>query len=228
MVDDELALRDAVQYALRAEGFDVSTVADGESALQALTGGSFDLVVLDVVLADLSGVEVCRRIRAERDVPILMLTARDTETDIVLGLEAGADDYMTKPFSMRELAGRVRALLRRRALDRARDERLVTVGDVTVDLLQHEIRIAGRAVHVTPTEFRLLELLASADRPFSRREILQYVWNTPVVPDERACDVHIANVRRRIEDDPARPQRLLTARGVGYRLARVKEPEENV
>jgi two-component system response regulator RegX3 len=147
-----------------------------------------------------------------------MLTARDAEADVVLGLEAGADDYVTKPFSMRELVGRTRAILRRRERDRTGGERTRVRGDVEIDLLQHEVRIAGRQIAVTPTEFRLLALLAETARPFSRREILEHVWQTPFVPDERSCDVHIANVRRKIEDDPSVPTRLLTVRGVGYRL----------
>jgi two-component system response regulator RegX3 len=228
LVDDEEAIRDAVEYSLRAEGFDVSCMADGQSALDAVGRAEFDLVVLDVMLGDVSGVEVCRRIRAQRDVPILMLTARDTELDVVLGLEAGADDYVTKPFSTPELVGRMRAMLRRRALDRAGGERVLHTGDIEIDVLSHELRVAGKKVRVTPIELRLLTLLAGADRTFTRLEILQHVWQTPVVPDERSCDVHIANVRRKIEEDPSRPRRLLTVRGVGYQLARVKEPEGNM
>jgi two-component system response regulator RegX3 len=219
VVDDEVAIREAVAYSLQAEGYDVESRADGRSTLDAVAQAPFDLVVLDLMLDDISGVEVCRRIRAEHDVPILMLTARDAEVDIVIGLEAGADDYVTKPFSMRELVSRIRAMLRRRELDRSGAERARSAGDIDVDLVQHEVRVAGRPVRLTPTEFRLLALLSSEERPFTRREILQHVWRTPFIPDERSCDVHIANVRRKIEDDPGTPERLLTVRGVGYRLA---------
>jgi two-component system, OmpR family, response regulator RegX3 len=220
VVDDEEAIRDSVAYSLRAEGLDVTERASGQGALDAVAAEVFDVVVLDVMLGDISGVEVCRRIRAIADVPILMLTARTEEADIVLGFEAGADDYLVKPFSMRELVSRTRAILRRRELDRAGGERTRTAGDVTIDLLRHEVAVAGRQVRVTPTELRLLSLLASKDRSFTRREILEHVWETSFVPDERSCDVHIANLRRKIEDDPGAPTRVLTVRGVGYRLAR--------
>jgi two-component system response regulator RegX3 len=220
VVDDEDAIRDSVAYALRAEGMEVEARASGAAALEGFAEGSFDLVILDVMLGDMSGVEVCRRIRAVAHLPILMLTARTEEADVVLGFEAGADDYVVKPFSMRELISRIRAILRRRELDRAAGDGLRTAGDVTIDLLRHEVAVAGRHVRVTPTELRLLALLASQDRAFTRREILEHVWETTFVPDDRSCDVHIANLRRKIEDDPAAPRRVLTVRGVGYRLAR--------
>ena len=220
VVDDEAAIREAVAYSLHAEGFEVEERESGAGALDAVSASPFDLVVLDVMLGDVSGVEICRRIRATADVPILMLTARTEEADVVLGFEAGADDYVPKPFSMRELISRTRAILRRRELDRAGGERARVAGDVEIDLLRHEVTVGGRPVRVTPTELRLLSLLASADRSFTRREILEHVWETTFVPDERSCDVHIANLRRKIEDDPADPRRVLTVRGVGYRLAR--------
>jgi DNA-binding response OmpR family regulator len=151
-------------------------------------------------------------------VPVLLLTARDTEADLVLGFEAGADDYVKKPFSMTELVIRVRAMLRRQELGRNRAQRVVSVGDLSIDLGRHEVSVDGEHVRLTPTEVRLLTLLATEDRAFSRREILEHVWETMFVPDERSCDVHIANLRRKIEDDPAHPSRVLTVRGVGYRL----------
>jgi two-component system response regulator RegX3 len=220
VVDDEEAIREAVTYSLRAEGLDVASREDGQGALDAVDAEPFDLVVLDVMLGDVSGVEVCRRMRARSDVPILMLTARDEEADVVLGFEAGADDYVTKPFSMRELVSRARAILRRRELDRGAMTHVRRAGDVELDLLRHQASVGGRPVSLTPTEHRLLALLASEDRAFSRRELLEHVWETTFVPDERSCDVHIANLRRKIEDDAAAPERLLTVRGVGYRLAR--------
>jgi two-component system response regulator RegX3 len=216
VVDDEPAIRDAVAYALRAEGLDVDERSDGASALEAVDGDRFDLVVLDVMLGDLSGVEVCRRLRADSDVPILMLTARDAEADLVLGLEAGADDYVTKPFSMLELVTRVRAMLRRRDLDRG-----VTVrrfGALEIDRGRHEVRLEGKSLRLTPTEFRLLALLGSEDRAFTRREIMQHLWDSSYIGDERAADVHVANIRRKIERDPAAPDRVVTVRGIGYRL----------
>jgi two-component system, OmpR family, response regulator RegX3 len=220
VVDDEDAIREALAYSLQAEGYRVASRSDGRSALDAVASEPFDLVVLDVMLGDLSGIEVCRQIRSSADVPILMLTARDAEADVVLGLEAGADDYVTKPFSMREVVSRTRAMLRRRELDRSGGERMLHAGDVEIDLLRHEVWVDGRLARVTPTEFRLLALLAGSDRAFGRREILEHVWQTPFVPDERSCDVHIANVRRKVEEDHTRPKRLITVRGVGYRLVR--------
>jgi DNA-binding response OmpR family regulator len=221
VVDDEQAILEAVAYSLRAEGFQVECSEDGMSALAAVTEDEFDLVVLDVMLGDISGVEVARRIRAVHDVPILMLTARGEEADLVLGFEAGADDYVTKPFSMLELISRTRAILRRRELDRATPEQRIHAGDLELDLLRHELSVGGRPVRVSPTELRILALLAGEDRPFTRREILEHAWETTFVPDLRACDVHIANLRKKIESEPSAPQRLLTVRGVGYRLARM-------
>jgi two-component system response regulator RegX3 len=221
VVDDEAAIADAVAYALREDGFEVETRGDGESALASIESNGFDLVVLDIRLPRLSGVEVCRRARTASPVPILMLTARDSEVDRVLGLEAGADDYVTKPFSMPELLARVRALLRRRQLDQAqtRPSRYV-VGDLAVDLDGQQLWIDERPVHLTASEFRLLTLLArEPGRVFSRREIMQHLWASDFVADERACDVHVSNLRRKIEDDPSHPQRLLTVRGIGYQLS---------
>jgi two-component system response regulator RegX3 len=221
VVDDEEAIRDGVAYSLRAEGLEVECRDDGTSALAAVEQNGFDLVVLDIMLGDISGIEVCRRIRASKDVPILMLTARDEEADLVLGFEAGADDYVMKPFSMRELISRTRAILRRRELDRAAPDQVVRAGDVEIDLLRHEVTIAGTPARVSPTELRILALLAGEDRAFTRKEILQHAWETTFVPDVRACDVHIANLRKKIEPLPSNPVRLLTVRGVGYRLARL-------
>jgi DNA-binding response OmpR family regulator len=216
--DDELTIREAVAYALKVEGLKVRTYDTGSGALDATRDRSFDLAILDVVLPDISGLEVCRRIRASGGLPVMLLTAQDTEADLVLGFEAGADDYVRKPFSMTELVIRVRAMLRRQELDRSLVQRSVTVGDVTIDLARHEATVAGVNIRLTPTELRLLTLLAYEDRAFSRREILEHVWETVFVPDERSCDVHVANLRRKLEDDPANPQRVLTVRGVGYRL----------
>jgi two-component system response regulator RegX3 len=216
--DDELTIREAVAYALRVEGVKVKTYETGGAALDAARDKPFDLVILDVMLPDISGLEVCRRIRTSSGVPVMLLTARDTEADLVLGFEAGADDYIKKPFSMTELVIRVRAILRRQELDRSIGQRIVSVGDLSIDLARHEVRVNGDHVRLTPTEVRLLTLLATEDRAYSRREILEHVWETVFVPDERSCDVHVANLRRKIEDDPAHPKRVLTVRGVGYRL----------
>jgi two-component system response regulator RegX3 len=223
VVDDEAAIRETVGYALRGEGYEVSDAADGEEALEAARSNGFDVLILDLMLPKLSGVEVCRRLRAESDVPILLLTAKDAEVDRVLGLEAGADDYVTKPFSMAELVSRVRAILRRRQLDRSASGGIVhRVGGLTLDLVRYGAQVDGRAVSLTRSEFRLLALLAAEpERVFSRREIMQHLWESSYVGDQRACDIHVSNIRRKIERDPARPDRLLTVRGVGYRLVAV-------
>jgi two-component system response regulator RegX3 len=223
VVDDEAAIRETVGYALRGEGYEVSDAADGEEALEVARSNGFDVLILDLMLPKLSGVEVCRRLRAESDVPILLLTAKDAEVDRVLGLEAGADDYVTKPFSMAELVSRVRAILRRRELDRSSSGALVyRVGGLTLDLVRYGAQVDGRAVNLTRSEFKLLALLAGEpERVFSRREIMQHLWESSYVGDQRACDIHVSNIRRKIERDPARPERLLTVRGVGYRLVAV-------
>ncbi|HSL65389.1 MAG TPA: response regulator transcription factor [Gaiellaceae bacterium] len=218
VVDDEPGIVDFVSYALQRDGYAVETAATGEDALRHVRGQTLDVVVLDVMLPDGSGIDVCRRIRAESDVPVIMLTARDAETDVVVGLEAGADDYVTKPFSMAELAGRIRALLRRRELDAsARGAQPVReAAGIRVDLGRHEATVDGRRVALTPSEFRILALLVGQpDRAFTRREIMQHIWNTPHVPDVRTCDAHVSNLRRKL----GTPSRIATVRGVGYRLA---------
>jgi two-component system response regulator RegX3 len=223
VVDDEPALLDAVGYALRSEGFEVETATDGENALQTLNDDSIGLVVLDIMLPRLSGIEVCRRMREASDVPIILLSARDAEVDRVLGLESGADDYVTKPFSMPELLSRVRAVLRRRELDLAAGGSSVKrIGRLEIDPVRHTVRAEGELVRLTPSEFKLLALLAGEpERVFSRREIMQHLWDSSYVGDQRACDIHMSNLRRKLERDPESPQQLITVRGVGYKLVEV-------
>ena len=222
VVDDEQAIVDAVSYALRAAGFEVDDFGDGESALDAARATPYDVLVVDVRLPGLSGIEITRRLRAESDVPILMLTAMDAEVDRVLGLEAGADDYVTKPFSVAELVSRVRAILRRRELDRAGGFGVRRVGSLELDVSRHEVQIDGASIRLTPSEFRLLALLAEQpERVYSRREIMQHLWDSTYVGDERACDIHVSNLRRKIEATPGNPSRLVTVRGVGYKLLAV-------
>ena len=219
IVEDEDAIAEAVGYALESEGFAVETAPDGESALARARSRAYDLIVLDLRLPRISGIEVCRTLRAESAVPILMLTAKDSEVDRVVGLEVGADDYVTKPFSMAELLSRVRAILRRRQLDRTEGEPIRRVGSLELDLVRHEVRVDGQTVRLTPSEFRLLSFLASApERVFTRREIMQHLWQSEYVGDELASDMHVSNLRRKIEPDPEHPQRVLTVRGVGYKL----------
>ncbi len=221
VVDDEPIVTEVVERYLVREGYQVMVAADGETALDRALAEPFDVVVLDLMLPRLSGTEVCRRLRAESDVPILMLTARDAEVDTVVGLEVGADDYVTKPFSLAELVSRVRAQLRRRDLDRAAEADVrLRVGDLTVDLARHDVKVGERRAFLTGSEFRLLALLArEPDRVFGRREIMQHLWQSSYVGDQRACDIHISNIRQKVERDASNPLRLLTVRGVGYKLA---------
>ena len=222
VVDDEPAIADSVGYALVEEGFEVDVVGDGVAALDAAREQAYDLMILDLLLPQMPGLEVCRTLRAESDLPILMLTAKDAEVDRVRGLELGADDYVTKPFSLAELVSRVRAILRRRDLDRNARSTTRAFGALRIDLTMHSVEIDGKPVHLTPSEFRLLALLAATPgRVRTRREIMQHLWQSSYVGDERACDVHVSNLRRKIEPDPAKPTRLVTVRGVGYRLLAV-------
>lgn len=219
LVEDELAIAEAVEYALQGEGFEVDALGDGLQALEAARNREYDLLVLDLMLPGLSGVEVCRRLRNESAVPVLMLTARDAEVDRVLGLEIGADDYVTKPFSMPELMARVRALLRRRELDRPGEDIRISAGNLSLDLVKHQATIDGEPVPLTTFELKLLALLATEPgRVFSRSEIMRHLWDNAYVGDERACDLHVSNIRRKIERDPTDPERLLTVRGAGYKL----------
>jgi two-component system response regulator RegX3 len=220
IVDDEPAIGDAISYALRAEGFDVELTGDGEKGLEAALDGRHDVVVLDLMLPGMPGMEVCRRIRAQSPIPIIMLTAKGAEVDRVLGLEIGADDYVTKPFSMVELVSRIRATLRRRELDRSGAPQKLRVGSLELDPLRHEARVDGEPKRLTPSEFKLLLLLAEQpERVFSRREIMQHLWDSEYVGDQRACDIHISNLRQKLERDPSHPERIVTIRGVGYKLA---------
>jgi two-component system, OmpR family, response regulator RegX3 len=222
VIEDEPAVRDALGYALRGEGFEVDLTGDGEAGLHAAQAGDYDVLVLDLMLPKMSGTEVCRRLRAESPVPIIMLTAKGAELDRVLGLEIGADDYVTKPFSMAELIGRIRAILRRRDLDRSGAERRLRIGSLELDAIRHEARVDGDPKRLTPSEFKLLLLLAEQpERVFSRREIMQHLWDSEYVGDQRACDIHISNLRQKLEHDAARPERIVTVRGVGYKLAAV-------
>jgi DNA-binding response OmpR family regulator len=214
IAEDEAAIADSLAYALRGEGFEVDTVEDGDSALDAAREDGYDVLLLDLMLPDISGIEVCRRLRAESAIPIVMLTARTAEVDRVVGLDAGADDYVVKPFSMPELISRVRAILRRRDLDLAQPN-VVRVGALVLDATSHTATVDGELVRLTPSEFRLLTLFARhPDRVFSRRELMQHLWDSSYVGDQRAGDAHIVNLRRKIGRE-----RLVTVRGVGYKLA---------
>ncbi|HEX6789595.1 MAG TPA: response regulator transcription factor [Gaiellaceae bacterium] len=222
VVEDEAAIAEAVSYALRDAGYDVDTADDGNEAIAAARREPYDLMVLDLLLPGMPGMEICETLRRESDLPIVMLTARDTELDRITGLDVGADDYVTKPFSVSELVGRVRALLRRRELDRARVEKFVEVGGLQLDVARYTATLEGKPLRLTVSEFRLVQLLASEPgRVFTRDELIKHLWQSDFVGDRRAIDVHISNLRRKLEPDPRHPRRLVTVRGVGYKLVAV-------
>jgi two-component system response regulator RegX3 len=220
VVDDEPSLVRGLTYALEREKFEVEVAADGRAAVEAALSQAFDLILLDVMLPKLSGTEACREIRARSDVPIIMLTARDSEREVIEGLGVGADDYVTKPFSAAELIGRVYSLLRRRDIDRtANDQVIRKVGGITVDLVNDRVTVDEAAVSLTPSEFRILSLLASAPgATWTRRQIMEHLWGSTHIGDEHTCEVHVSTLRRKIERDPSLPERVVTVRGVGYSL----------
>jgi two-component system response regulator RegX3 len=219
VVEDEPTIAEAVSYALRDAGYDVDAVTDGNDALDAARDRGYDLMILDLLLPGIPGLDVCRTLRAESDMPIVMLTARDAELDRVVGLELGADDYVTKPFSVTELVSRVRALLRRRELDRGRRSFVQRVGGLELDIPHHAATVEGRPLQLTRSEFRLVTLLASeVGRVFTRDELVRHLWESDFLGDRRAIDVHVSNLRRKLEADPRNPRRLVTVRGIGYKL----------
>jgi two-component system, OmpR family, response regulator RegX3 len=222
VVDDELSVRESVGYALEQEGFEVALAANAEEAEGWINDGAFDLMILDIMMPGKSGLDICREVRALSPVPIILLTAKDAEVDKVVGLEVGADDYVTKPFSVRELLGRVRAQLRRRELDRAngKEGTSIEAGPVSIDLARHLVTVRGEPINLTRSEFQVLRLLAgSPGQVFSRKEIMEELWQTEFRGDVRACDVHISNLRQKVERDPQNPELVLTVRRVGYRFA---------
>jgi DNA-binding response OmpR family regulator len=231
IVEDEAVLRYTLQYNLVRQGYEVLTAADGRSALEVARKERPDLILLDVMLPGLDGLEVCRILRQEMKVPILMLTAKAEEVDKVVGLEVGADDYITKPFSMRELLARVKAALRRVRLMREEvaaagqnatgvpQPAAISFGDLTIDVGRGEVLRAGRALGLKPKEYELLLFLARhRSMVLSRDVILQRVWGWDFVGGSRTVDVHVRWLREKIEDDPARPTRIVTVRGMGYRF----------
>lgn len=223
VVEDEPSLASTLSYNLRKNGFNVMQAGDGLSGLQAARRENPDLIVLDLMLPKMDGLEVCRRLRAyESDVPILMLTAKSEELDRVVGLEMGADDYLTKPFSMRELMARVRALLRRSGARHAsEDSSRLTAGSIELDVRGRNVRRDRRDVALKPKEFDLLFFLVkNAGQVFTREQLLEHVWGYEFFGGSRTVDVHVRWLREKLEDDPARPHHLLTVRGVGYKFVR--------
>ncbi|MDQ3876686.1 MAG: response regulator transcription factor [Actinomycetota bacterium] len=221
LVDDEESVQKLLTYPLEREGFRVVQARDGAEALERFREEPIDLVVLDVMLPKLDGLEVCKRLRAGSSVPIIMLTARDDELDKVLGLELGADDYITKPFSIREFRSRVRALLRRASAQReeTREEELIEADGLRIDLAKRTVEAEGRPVTLTYVEFELLSLLASTPgRVYTRRRLLELLWGDADYRDPRTIDVHVRHLREKLEREPRHPELILTVRGVGYRF----------
>lgn len=220
VVDDEPSLRATVRYNLVREGHTVKLASDGPEALSLARSERPDAIVLDVMLPGLDGFDVCRILRAESNVPILLLSARGEELDRILGLELGADDYLTKPFAMRELVARIRALLRRARMTPDTDDTPPhVVGSLTIDTARHEISLHGKPLTLTPREFELLRYLAlRPNTVLSRDRLLRDVWGYDYIFDTRTVDVHIRSVRRKIEVDPGQPRYIETVRGVGYRF----------
>lgn len=231
LVEDEESYREPLTYQLEREGYEVVTAATGPEALDRFEEHGADLVLLDLMLPGLPGTEVCRRLRLTSDVPVIMLTAKDDEIDKVVGLELGADDYVTKPYSSRELLARMRAVLRRReaavtagaaapaAAADEDDEELLVSGPVELDVDRHTVRVRGELVAFPLKEFELLEmLLRNAGRVLTRGQLIDRIWGSDYVGDTKTLDVHVKRVRAKIEPDPANPTLLLTVRGLGYKL----------
>jgi DNA-binding response OmpR family regulator len=228
LVDDEQSIQTLLSYPLRKEGYHVVQATDGPQALERFDEEAFDLVVLDLMLPKIDGLEVCRRLRTRSSVPIIMLTAKSEEIDKVVGLELGADDYITKPFSLREFSSRIKAALRRaemtRPVETAPDEAPLEVGQLRIDFPKRSVRMRGTDAQLTYVEFEILSALArSPGRVFTRDMLLARIWGDSAYRDPRTIDVHIRHLREKIERDPKEPEYLFTVRGVGYRF-RDSEP----
>ncbi|KJL23547.1 response regulator transcription factor [Microbacterium azadirachtae] len=220
LVEDEPDLADPLAYLLRREGYEVEIAEDGPTALALFRESGADIVLLDLMLPGMPGTEVCRQIRTTSAVPIIMLTAKDSEVDIVVGLELGADDYITKPYSSRELLARMRAVLRRvvQAEDDV-DERILEGGRVTVDIDRHTVAVDGEVINMPLKEFELLEvLMRNSGRVLTRGQLIDRVWGSDYFGDTKTLDVHIKRIRSRIEENPSEPVMLVTVRGLGYRF----------
>ncbi len=223
LVDDEQSIQTLLSYPLRKEGYDVVQATDGREALECFDEQSFDLVVLDLMLPKIDGLEVCRRLRSRSSVPIIMLTAKSEEIDKVVGLELGADDYITKPFSLREFSSRIKAALRRAEMSRpaetSPDEAPLVIGDLRIDFPKRAVRMRGMEVELTYVEFEILSTLARAPgRVFTRDMLLARMWGDSAYRDPRTIDVHIRHLREKLEHDPKDPEYIFTMRGVGYRF----------
>lgn len=225
LVEDEAAIADSVAYSLKSEGFEVETAADGLAGLSKYRSFAPDLIVLDLMLPKLSGLDLCRTVRKESSTPIIMLTAKTEEIDRVVGLELGADDYIPKPFSVRELIARIRAVLRRTEAARGEgDHTRQQAAGISMDLVRRRVTVDGEMIHLPLKQFELLRvLMANKDRVVSREELFRSVWDADAVYDTGTLDVHIRWLREKLETDPGHPQRIRTVRGVGYRIAAESE-----
>lgn len=218
VVEDEASFSEALAYLLTREGFEVTVAENGADAITAFARNGADLVLLDLMLPGLSGVEVCRQIRSYSQVPIIMLTAKDDEVDKVVGLEIGADDYVTKPYKSRELVARIRAVLRRQGNSEEVSESVLTAGGVSMDVERHMVSVRGANVALPLKEFELLEmLLRNAGRVLTRGQLIDRIWGSNYVGDTKTLDVHIKRIRAKIEEDPAEPSIITTVRGLGYK-----------
>ena len=219
VVEDEESISDAVSFMLRKEGFEVSVAGTGPAALEQFDRTGADLVLLDLMLPGISGTEVCRQLRSRSNVPVIMLTAKDGEIDKVVGLELGADDYVTKPFSMRELIARIRAVLRRGGDGEELVPGVVEAGPVRMDVERHTVTISGAATPMPLKEFDLLELLLrNSGRVLTRGQLIDRVWGSDYVGDTKTLDVHVKRLRAKVEPDPAQPRHIVTVRGLGYKF----------
>lgn len=220
LVEDEAALSEPLAYLLKREGYEVTVAEDGPTALAEFDKDGADLILLDLMLPGIPGTEVCREIRTRSSVPIIMLTAKDSEVDIVVGLELGADDYVTKPYSSRELLARIRAVLRRRVeAEEAIDDAILEAGSVRMDVDRHTVQVNGSEISMPLKEFELLELLLrNAGRVLTRGQLIDRVWGSDYFGDTKTLDVHIKRIRSRIEESPSEPAMLVTVRGLGYRF----------
>ena len=219
VVEDEQSLREPLVYLLQREGFEIIEAGDGTTALELFKSQSPDLILLDLMLPGMSGNEVCRSIRQSSSVPIIMLTAKDSEIDKVVGLEIGADDYVTKPYSSRELLARMKAVLRRNVAPTIEPTSVLEAGPIRMDLERHEVQVHGKKVAMPLKEFELLELLLeNVNRVLTRGQIIDRVWGSDYFGDTKTLAVHIKRIRSKVEDDPARPVHLLTVRGLGYKF----------
>ena len=227
VVEDDQTLLEVLKYNLRKDGFDVVTASDGVQALDVARSEKPDLILLDIMLPKLSGLDVCRALRKEMTVPILMLTAKGAEIDKVVGLEIGADDYVTKPFSMKELLARIRAMLRRTEMFKGEESpsadepalQIINAGDLQIDVARHSAILGGKVLDLSPKEFDLLMFLANnRGRVFEREHLLNRVWGYDYIGDTRTVDVHVRWLRQKIEIDPSRPEHIVTVRGVGYKF----------